>query len=83
MIYNLFPVAALAGFAAATCPLSVDISGTTAHIAHVDVTNVGDEVITVFKGNTVFSDHATKDILVSDGSMTLRLVILIVSQGAG
>ncbi|KAH8646171.1 hypothetical protein BX600DRAFT_157524 [Xylariales sp. PMI_506] len=58
--------AALAGTAAAGCPLSVEISGATNHIAHVAVTNTGNEVLTVFKGNTVLNEHPTLDLLVSD-----------------
>ena len=30
--------------------------------------NTGEEAVTVFKGNTVFSAHATKDLAVSDHS---------------
>lgn len=59
-------VAALAGSAVATCPLSVEIVGADHHVAHVSVTNTGTEAVTVFKGNTVLSEHATKDLLVSD-----------------
>jgi deuterolysin len=66
MISNILLIAALAGLSVATCPLSVKISGATAHDAHVAVTNIGDQTITFFKGNTVLSDHATKDLLVAD-----------------
>ena len=69
MISNLLAIAALAGLAVATCPLSVEISSATAHVAHVSVTNTGDEAITLFKGNTVLSDHATKDLLVADAGI--------------
>ncbi|KAI0402714.1 Deuterolysin metalloprotease family-domain-containing protein [Xylaria palmicola] len=68
MISNILPVAALAGAAMAACPLSVEITGATGHVAHVAVTNTANEAITVFKGNTVLLDHATKDLLVSDAS---------------
>jgi deuterolysin len=65
---NILPVAVFAGVAMAACPLSVEIVGSTDHVAQVAVTNTGAEAITVFKGNTVFSEHATKDLLVSDAS---------------
>ncbi|KAI0860944.1 Metalloprotease [Xylaria cubensis] len=68
MISNILPVAALAGAAMAACPLSVEITGADAHIAQVAVTNTAAEAITVFKGNTVLLDHATKDLLVADAS---------------
>ncbi|KAI1161011.1 Deuterolysin metalloprotease family-domain-containing protein [Nemania serpens] len=68
MISNILPVAALAGAAMAACPLSVEITGATGHVAHVAVTNTASEAITVFKANTVLLDHATKDLLVSDVS---------------
>ncbi|KAI0390164.1 Metalloprotease [Xylariaceae sp. FL0594] len=68
MVSNLLPVAALAGAAMAACPLSVEVTGATGHVAHVAVTNTASEPITVFRGNTVFSEHATKDLLVSDVS---------------
>ncbi|KAJ8119316.1 hypothetical protein ONZ43_g3709 [Nemania bipapillata] len=68
MISNILPVAALAGAAMAACPLSVEITGATGHIAQVAVTNTADEAITVFKGNTVLLDHATKDLLVADAA---------------
>ena len=45
---------------------SSEIAGATDHVAQVAVTNTGSETLTVFKGNTVFSDHATKDLLVAD-----------------
>ncbi|KAG0650474.1 Neutral protease [Hyphodiscus hymeniophilus] len=71
MISRILPVVAFAGVALAACPLSVEIAGTNAHIAQVAVTNTGSEAITVFKGNTVLSEHATKDLLVAgtDGQM--------------
>ncbi len=68
MISNILPVAALAGAAMAACPLSVEITGATAHVAQVAVTNTANEAITVFKGNTVLLDHATKDLAVVDAS---------------
>ena len=69
MISNILPIVALAGAAMATCPLSVEIAGATDHVAQVAVTNTGTETLTVFKGNTVLSDHATKDLLVADAGM--------------
>lgn len=66
MISNILPIAAFAGAALAACPLSVEIVGTTDHIAQVAVTNTGSETITLYKGNTVLSDHATKDLVVAD-----------------
>ena len=66
---NLLALFALAGTAMAACPLSVEISGATNQVAQVAVTNTGDETLTVFKGNTVLSDHATKDLLVADAGM--------------
>ncbi|TVY28766.1 Neutral protease 2-like protein [Lachnellula hyalina] len=65
MISKVLPVLALAGAAMAVCPLSVEIVGTADHVAQVAVTNNGTETITVFKGNTVLSDHATKDLVVA------------------
>jgi hypothetical protein len=70
-------VAALAGSAIATCPLSVEIVGADHHIAQVSVTNTGAEPVTVFKGNTVLSDHATKDLLVSDACKQRSPVALV------
>jgi deuterolysin len=70
MISNILPIVALAGAAMAACPLSIEIAGTVDHIAQVAVTNTGSEAVTVFKGNTVFSDHATKDLLVADAGTT-------------
>lgn len=70
MISNILPIVALAGAAMAACPLSVEIAGTTDHVAHVAVTNTGSEAVVVFKGNTVFSEHATKDLLVADAGMS-------------
>ncbi len=69
MISNIFSIIALAGAAMAACPLSIEIDGATDHVVQVVVTNTGNETLTVFKGNTVLSDHATKDLLVSDSGM--------------
>ncbi|KAK3689481.1 hypothetical protein B0T22DRAFT_536384 [Podospora appendiculata] len=68
MISNIVTVAALAGTALASCPLSVEIVGANRHVAQVAVTNTGNETVTVFKGNTVLSEHATKDLIVSDAA---------------
>ncbi|KAI3337246.1 Metalloprotease [Xylariaceae sp. AK1471] len=68
MISNILPVAALAGAAMAACPLTVQITSATSHVAQVAVTNTASEPITVFRGNTVLSEHATKDLLVADAS---------------
>ncbi|QSZ29286.1 hypothetical protein DSL72_003799 [Monilinia vaccinii-corymbosi] len=70
----MLPVAALAGaaMAASSCPLSVQISGTTGHVAHVAITNTGSEALTVFKGNTVLSEHATMDVLASAAGKNLE-----------
>jgi deuterolysin len=72
MVSKILSIAALAGAAMAACPLSVEISGATAHTVNVVVTNTGNEAVTVFKGNTVLQeDHATKDLLVADASEIL------------
>ncbi|KAG9244903.1 hypothetical protein BJ878DRAFT_47137 [Calycina marina] len=68
MLSNILPTIALAGAAMAACPLTVDIVSTDAHVATVAVTNIGSDAITVFKGNTVLSEHATMDLLVSDAA---------------
>lgn len=60
-----------ASAAIAACPISLDITGTEAHIAQVAVTNTGSEAITIFKGNTVLSEHATKDLIVDDAGMLI------------
>jgi deuterolysin len=70
---NILRVAALAGVAMAACPLSVEISGATHHVAHIAVTNTGADTLTIFKGNTVLSDHATKDLVVSNIGMLSSL----------
>lgn len=69
MVSKIFPVAALAGaaVAASSCPLSLKIAGTTDHVAQVAITNTGAEAVTVFKGNTVLSEHATMDLLAKAG----------------
>ncbi|KAB8291639.1 hypothetical protein EYC80_006439 [Monilinia laxa] len=72
MVSKILPVAALAGAAMAACPLSVEISGTTNHVAQVAITNTGAEAITVFKGNTVLSEHATLDLLASTADKDLE-----------
>ncbi|TEA17094.1 Neutral protease 2-like protein [Colletotrichum sidae] len=66
MVAKSLPVALLVGAASATCPLSVDITNSDSHVVNVAVTNTGNETVSVFKGNTVFSNHATKDLLVTD-----------------
>ncbi|KAL0936307.1 deuterolysin metalloprotease [Colletotrichum truncatum] len=66
MVAKALSVALLAGAASATCPLSVEITDSNNHVVNVAVTNTGNETLSVFKGNTVFSDHATKDLLVTD-----------------
>ncbi|KAI0160367.1 Metalloprotease [Xylariaceae sp. FL1272] len=68
MVSSILPVAMAAGVAMAACPLSVEITGATGHVADVAVTNTGSEPVTVFRGNTVLMDHATKDLLVADPS---------------
>lgn len=75
MVSKILPVAALAGAAMAACPLSVEISGTTNHVAQVAITNTGAEPITVFKGNTVLSEHATLDLLASTGMVDFYMWI--------
>lgn len=78
MIYKIIPVAALAGaaMAASSCPLSVQIAGTTDHVAQVAVTNTGAEAVTIFKGNTVLSGHATLDLVASAGMIRSHMLIL-------
>ncbi|KAF1975738.1 deuterolysin metalloprotease [Bimuria novae-zelandiae CBS 107.79] len=66
MLTKTLPVALLAGAASAACPLSISIAEADAHVVNVAVTNTGSETLQVFKGNTVFSSHATKDLLVAD-----------------
>jgi deuterolysin len=76
MVSKILPIIALAGAAVATCPLSVEIVGAAHHVAQVAVTNTGAETITVFKGNTVLSDHATKDLIVeSTGTLSYSFSI--------
>ncbi|KAF2437487.1 deuterolysin metalloprotease [Karstenula rhodostoma CBS 690.94] len=68
MLTKTLPVALLAGAASAACPLSVSIADADHHVVNVQVTNTGSETLQVFKGNTVFSAHATKDLLVADAA---------------
>lgn len=63
MAPNMLALVALAGSAMAACPLSVSIVDTVDHTATVSVTNSGEEAITVFRGNTVLSDHNTLDVV--------------------
>lgn len=63
MAPNMLALVALAGTAMAACPLSVAIVDTVDHTATVAVTNTGEETLTVFKGNTVLSDHDTLDVV--------------------
>lgn len=73
---NMLAVAALAGSAMAACPLSVAIVDTVDHVATVAVTNTGSEAVTVFKGNTVLSDHNTRDVFATaDGKSCHTLSI--------
>ncbi|KAI1332531.1 Metalloprotease [Xylariaceae sp. FL0255] len=57
MVSNLLAADALVGNAMAVCPLSVEITEATGSTAQVAVTNTAKEAI------TVFSEHATKDLL--------------------
>ncbi|KAF7889014.1 hypothetical protein EAF00_009314 [Botryotinia globosa] len=74
MISKILPVAALAGaaMAATSCPLSVEIAGTVDHVAQVAITNTGAETLTLFKGNTVLSDHATLDVVATTADKDLE-----------
>lgn len=69
MIAKALPLALLAGAASAACPLSVEIASSDNHVVNVAVTNTGEKTLSIFKGNTVFSDHATKDLLVTDAGV--------------
>jgi hypothetical protein len=69
MLTKTLPIVLLAGAASAACPLSVSIAHADNHVVNVQVTNTGSETIQVFKGNTVFSAHETKDLLVADAGM--------------
>lgn len=69
MFTKTLPVVLLAGAASAACPLSVSIADAGSHVVNVQVTNTGSETLQVFKGNTVFSTHVTKDLLVADAGM--------------
>lgn len=66
MLTKTLPIVLLASAASAACPLSVSIAHADNHVVNVQVTNTGSETIQVFKGNTVFSSHETKDLLVAD-----------------
>ncbi|KAH7409002.1 hypothetical protein BKA64DRAFT_742175 [Cadophora sp. MPI-SDFR-AT-0126] len=80
MVQNIaLPVLAFAGAAIAACPLSVEITGAKNHVAQVAVTNTGAETLTVFKGNTVFSSHATKDLLVTADGVALPFEGVVVN----
>ncbi|KAF7932399.1 hypothetical protein BELL_0554g00050 [Botrytis elliptica] len=74
MISKILPVAALAGaaMAATSCPLSVEIVGTADHVAQVAITNTGAETLTLFKGNTVLSEHATLDVVAATADKDLE-----------
>ncbi|TGO19524.1 hypothetical protein BPAE_0341g00060 [Botrytis paeoniae] len=74
MISKILPVAALAGaaMAATSCPLSVEIAGTADHVAQVAITNTGAETLTLFKGNTVLSEHATLDVIAATADKDLE-----------
>lgn len=65
MAFNILAVLTLVSSAMAACPLSVAIVDTVDHTASVAVTNTGSEAVTVFKGNTVLSDHDTQDVFVA------------------
>jgi hypothetical protein len=74
MLNKTLPVVLLAGAASAACPLSVSIAPDAGnHVVNVQVTNTGSETLQVFKGNTVFSAHATKDLLVADAGMYIAI----------
>jgi deuterolysin len=75
MLTKTLPVALLAGAASAACPLSVSIADADNHVVNVQVTNMGSETLQVFKGNTVFSAHATKDLLVADAGVYTRSLV--------
>lgn len=70
MAPNTLALIALAGSAMASCPLSVSIVDTVDHVATVAITNSGEETITVFKGNTVLSDHDTLDVVATKSGRT-------------
>lgn len=75
MAFNVFAVAALAGSALAACPLSVAIVNTVDHTATVAITNTGSEAVTVFKGNTVLSNHNTQDVFATAEGKLRQLAI--------
>ncbi|KAJ4341959.1 hypothetical protein N0V95_007055 [Ascochyta clinopodiicola] len=68
MLAEASSVVLLAGAAMAACPLSVSTAGADSHTVNVHITNTANETLHVFKGNTVFSAHATKDLLVADAA---------------
>lgn len=74
MAPNLLAFVALAGSALAACPLSVAIVDTVDHVAKVAITNSGEDAITVFKGNTVLSDHDTLDVVAAKSGKRNRLL---------
>ena len=74
MVAKGLPVALLAGAASATCPLSIKIADAQNHVVNVAVTNTGNEAVSVFKGNTVFSEHATKGLLVTDAGKCIDIL---------
>lgn len=63
MAPNVLSLVALVGTAMAACPLSVSIVDTVDHTATVAITNSGEDTITLFRGNTVLSDHDTLDVV--------------------
>ncbi|KAJ4412440.1 hypothetical protein N0V82_008795 [Gnomoniopsis sp. IMI 355080] len=65
MAFNILAVLTLVSSAMAACPLSVAIVDAVDHTASITVTNTGSEAVTVFKGNTVLSDHDTQDVFVA------------------
>jgi deuterolysin len=77
MISKVLPIVALAGAATAACPLAIEITGTTGHVAQVAVKNTGNEALTVFRGNTVLSEHETKDLVVETAGMYMSFTRLL------
>ncbi|KAH8697994.1 hypothetical protein BGW36DRAFT_342194 [Talaromyces proteolyticus] len=47
-----------------SCPLSVDISSTTGHSIQIAISNIGENNVTFFRGNTVLHGRATKNLRV-------------------
>ena len=60
----------------ADCPLGVEISNVNGHNVDVTITNAGDAALSVFKGNTVLSPHANKDVKVTTTGMIIATAIL-------